>query len=140
MADINLVTANRVSLVRAGDESTGIPGVAGEAIVAGAPVYRHATTGKYYNSDANGSGTDSVVGVALRTVVTGEALTVAMNRAILDGFDVSGLNFGASVYVSNNVGRLADAAGSTSLLVGKVVPGLAVPAGTTADKLLELAL
>lgn len=142
MADISLTTAGDVTIVSGemGDGNLAPPGVAGEAITAGAPVYRHATTGKYLNSDANGSGTDKVIGVALRTVVAGEPLTAAKGNAILGGYDLSGLNFGATVYVSNTVGRLADAAGGTSLAVGTVVPGLAVPAGDTSDKLLQLAL
>ncbi len=38
------------------------------------------------------------------------------------GFNISGLNYGAALYVSNNTGALADAAGTTNLPAGKVVP------------------
>lgn len=143
MADIDLVTANRVSLVKGemGDGDLGPPGVAGEAIVAGAPVYRDATSGKYLNSDGNGSGTDSVYGIALRTVIAGEPLTVAKGRAILDGYALTGMSFGDPVYLSNTVGRLSTTAGGTSIVVGRVAPGFAVPTTTTSpDKILELAL
>lgn len=146
MADIALVTAGRVSLVKGemGDGDLGPPGVAGEAITAGAPVYRAAATGKYLNSDANAAApADSVYGIALRTVIAGEPLTVAKGKAIVDGYDLSGVDYGVAVYLSNTVGRLADAAGGTSVVVGRVAPALAVTAvqaATAVDKVLELDL
>lgn len=143
MADISLVTADRVSLVKGemGDGGLTPPGLAGEAIVAGAPVYRAAATGKWLNSDANAaSPADSVAGVALRTVITGEPVTCAFGKSIIDGYDLSGLSYGDPVYLSNTVGRLGTTAGGTSVIVGRVVPGLAVSVGVAADKLLQLSL
>lgn len=142
MADIDLVTANRVSLVKGGfgDGHLLPPGVAGEAIVAGAPVYRDATTGKYLNSDGNASPKDTVLGIALRTVITGEPLTAAYGKAIIDGYDLTALDYHAPVYLSNTVGRLGTTAGSTSVIVGRVVPGLATSVGVSPDKLLGLDL
>lgn len=146
MADIALVTADRVSLVKGemGDAGLTPPGIAGEAIVAGAPVYLAAATGKYLNSDANAAApADSVRAIALRTVVAGEPVTCAFGTSILDGYALDGLDYGDPVYLSNTVGRLADAAGGTTVIVGYVVPGLAVSAvqaATAVDKLLQLAL
>jgi hypothetical protein len=144
MADIDLVTADRVSLIKGemGDAGLTPPGLAGEAITAGAPVYLAAATGKWLNSDANASApANAVRAMALKTVVAGEPVTCAFGKSMLDGFDLSGMSFGDPVYLSNNVGRVGTAAGSTSVIVGYVVPGLATLAtATTADKLLQLAL
>jgi hypothetical protein len=144
MSDIDLVTADRVSLVKGemGDGGLTPPGVAGEAITAGAPVYLAAATGKYLNSDGNGSSpADSVRAIALKTVIAGEPLDCAFGKSILDGYALSGLNFGDPVYLSNTVGRLGTTAGSTSVIVGRVVPGFASGiTATTPDKLLQLAL
>lgn len=139
MADISVITAGIITpmdLIGQGRQHTV---KAGEAIVAGAPVYLDATTGLYLNSDANGAGKDIVDGIASRTVAAGEALTIYV-VAILDGYDLSGLNYRAPVYLSNTVGRLSDSAGGTSIIIGRVYPVYATNLGVAPDKLLEVRL
>jgi hypothetical protein len=96
--------------------------VAAVAIEAGQPVYLD-SNGKAALADANGSGTDTFRGIALKTVGAGQAVSVLISGWLSGtGSGITGLAYGASVYVSNSVGELADGAGSTSLLVGKVFP------------------
>lgn len=133
MADLNLVTANKVNVGTITVQQHTF--VAGEAITAGAPVYLKGADGKVYNSDADLAGANTLWGVATRTVAAGEAVTV-VRRGLLDGFDLSALNYGAAVFVSNTGGRLADAAGTASLKVGTVVPAMATTRGTAFDKIL----
>lgn len=118
MADITRTAANARP---AGDYSS-FPAKASVAIGAGQPVYVASTAtstsgGVPYValSDANGSGTDTVRGLAAKSVGAGEGLTVIKSGPFA-GF--ASLTPGALYYVSNTVGELADAAGSTSLLVG----------------------
>ncbi len=132
MADIALVTANRVTVVKSIEQMT-LP--AGEAIVAGAPVRIDGTTGKFVNSNAATLAASRIYGVAVRTVAAGEAVT-AIRYGIFDGFDLSGLAYDANVYLSNTAGRLADAIGTITSIIGKVIPTWGVTTGTAADKLM----
>ncbi len=94
--------------------------IAGEAINPGQAVYVNAN-GKLALADANGSGTVQFRGIALKKGGPGQAVSVLL-RGHVAGFDVSGLAYDAPVYVSNTAGALADAAGGTSLLAGRVIP------------------
>lgn len=139
MADISLTTASRVEVVVSDEQ---IEGVAQEAITAGAPItIVPSSTGaaKFVNSDAN-SGTahlKTIAAIATRTVAAGEALT-GLKRGILSGFDFSSQAYHAPIYVSDTVGRLADAAGTTSLQIGRVEPAFGNLAGAAADKYLRV--
>ena len=133
MANINLVTANRVRIVGAPKVQKTLP--AAEVIVAGAPV-RIDTTGKFTNANGTTATEAAAYGVAGRTVAAGEALT-AVREGLLDGFDLSGAYWSA-VYLSDTDGRLGDTAGTVSTLVGRVVPAWGQNLGTAADKLIEV--
>jgi hypothetical protein len=136
MADLALVTADKVQVVSVMNDQLTI--TCGEDIVAGAPVYLKAADGKFYNGDGNAAPANvNPYGVATHTAKSGQALT-AIRRGIMDGWDLSGMNFGETVYLSDTVGRLADAAGTFSAKVGIVIPGGAVPLGTAFDKLLKV--
>lgn len=137
MANINLVTANTVRIVGTPVIQRTIP--ADEAIVAGAPVRFVAATGRFTNANGTDAAEAAIWGVATRTVAAGQPVT-AVRLGTLDGFDLSGLNFGAEVYLSDTDGRLADAAGTVEVVVGRVVPGTATTLGTTYDKLLEVSI
>ena len=117
MADITC-TAAQVAAVYP-DEAEIFDFVAGEAITAGSPIYIN-SSGKAGVADANGSGTDTFRGIALRTVGAGQGVSV-LKRGHIYGYTLSGA-YDSLVYVSNTAGSLADAAGSTSLIVGRVVP------------------
>lgn len=138
MADLALVTANKINVGTLTTQQHSF--IASSAITAGAPVYIVAATGKVAPSDGNGAGVIATCfGIATRTVAAGEAVTV-VRRGLLDGYDLSALNFGVKVYVSDTVGLLADAAGTTSIVVGIVVPANGQAVGSTADKLLLVEL
>jgi hypothetical protein len=133
MAVLALTTASRVEVVKMLESITA---KAGEAITAGAPITFNAS-GDWINSDGNGAGViASVHAIATHDAVIGESLT-GMKRGILDGYVLTDQAFGAPIYVSDTVGILGDAAGTTNLGVGRVIPGQAHPPITVAhDKLL----
>jgi hypothetical protein len=136
MADLALVTADKVQVVSVINRQLTL--IAGEDIVAGAPVYIKGTDGKFYNGDANLAGANvNPYGVATHTVKAGQALT-AIEDGLMDGWDLSAMNPGETVYVSDTGGKLADAPGTANLKVGMVVPAMAVPLGAAADKILRV--
>lgn len=134
MADIALDTADRVEVVESRRQ---LSCIALEAIEAGAPCRIDPTTGKA----RNGNGTDMtegpVYGIALRSVAAGEAVTL-LAEGILDGFDFTDQDFNEEIFLSDTDGRLADAAGTKAILIGRIVPGNANLLGATADKLLDV--
>jgi hypothetical protein len=134
MADIELTTANKVEVVENWEPLPSFR--AGEAITAGAPITFN-SSGDWVNADANGTTSLlNVRAIATKTVTIGQALT-GLKRGILDGFVLTSQAYMAPIYASNTVGRLADAAGGTSIPIGRVMPATAVPPITTAkDKLL----
>jgi len=93
-------------------------GVAAAAIEAGQPVYID-SNGKYNLADANDAAADQFRGIALETVAANQPVSVLV-RGELYGYTLSGA-YDSAAYVSNTAGELADAAGTTSLAVGKVV-------------------
>ena len=133
MALISLIAAGRLRVV---DSVQQITGVADEAIVIGAPVRLATATGKITNSNGTSAAEARTLGIALNAAAAGEAVTVLM-EGILDGFALAGA-YDSDVFVSDTDGRLGDAAGTVSKVVGRVVPGWATTLGTAADKLLLL--
>jgi predicted RecA/RadA family phage recombinase len=130
--ELALDTADRVEVVQSWMQLT-MPAL--EAIEAGAPVRLDPTTGKFRNGNGSDMTEGKFFGIALRSVAAGEAVT-ALRRGILDGFDLSGLNFGATVYLSDTDGSISGTAGTKAVTVGYVVAGNAQLLGSTADKLL----
>lgn len=135
MADLSLVTANRVRVVESIEQAT-LP--AAEAITAGQAVRIDTTTGKFTKANGTSAAEANHYGIATRTVAAGEALT-ALRWGVLDGLDLSGLDYSDPVYLSNTDGTLADAAGTVATLIGRVIPGTAITLGTALDKLLAVA-
>lgn len=131
MANLSLVTANRVEVVEALIQMTL---VAAEAIAAGQAV-RIDTNGKFTKANGSAAGEARIYGLAAHTVIAGEPVT-AIRKGVMDGVDVSGLAYDAVVYLSDTDGTLADAAGTVSTVVGRVIPGTSVTLGTSPDKLL----
>jgi len=132
MTALALVTANRVEVVEALIQMTL---VAGEAIPAGQAVRIDGTTGKFTKANGTIAAEARMYGVAAHTVVAGEALT-AIRKGVMDGIDISALAYDAAVYLGDTDGTLADAAGTVSVVVGRVIPGTSVTLGTSPDKLL----
>ena len=134
MANIALKTADRVEVVESYEQHTF---VAAEAISAGS-AGRIDTAGKATNANGTASGEARPYGIATKTVAAGEPVTL-IKRGKFDGFTFSQA-YDASIYLSDTDGRLADAAGTVSVVVGRVIPGNAQVIGSSPDKLLEVEL
>jgi hypothetical protein len=135
MADLTIVAA-RVALVR-GDDEHQETAPASAAIDAGSLCYID-TNGKWAEADADTAAqVNGHWGIAINTATTAnEAITCAMKDSLLDlGDALDALAFNAPVYASNVAGNIGDAAGTTSQIVGRVVPGWG---STTPDKLLQI--
>jgi hypothetical protein len=131
-------TADRaISIVRKPAHNDQASGIAGEAIVAGAPVRLDTTTGRFMNALGTTAPNARVIFIATRTVATGEAMT-GVRGCTLEGYVLDTLAYDAPVYLSDTSGRLGDAAGTVSVVIGRVVPGFATTLGTAADKLLDV--
>lgn len=116
MADIDL-TASKIAPVYS-DRSEIYNHIAAADLNAGDFVTFNATGG-VIKADANDTGANTFKGVALQTVKSGQAVAV-LYRGYVTGFTISGLNVGASVFVSDTAGAGADAAGTKSIVAGIV--------------------
>jgi diaminopimelate decarboxylase len=132
MADIALVTANKVEIVESIEQMT-LP--TDEAVTAGMAVRINTTTGKFTKSNGSAAGEARIYGIATKTVASGMPVT-AVRKGVMDGWDLSGLAYDAVVYLSDTDGRLGDAAGTVSTVVGRVIPGTSEALGTAFSKLL----
>jgi predicted RecA/RadA family phage recombinase len=132
--EIALDTADRVEVVESIQQLTL---VALEAIEAGAPCRIDPTTGQARNGNGSDMTEGKYFGIATKSVAAGEPVTL-LRRGILDGFDLSGLNFGATIYLSDTDGRISGTAGTKAVTVGYIAAGNAQLLGSTADKLLYL--
>ena len=79
------------------------------------------SAGKVDLYDSNGSGTLQFAGIALTGGGAGSAISV-LKRGVVYGFTVSGLAYWAPLYGSNTAGSIDDAAGASSVIVGRVIP------------------
>lgn len=134
MADLS-VTSSKVRPVQVFEQITC---AAGATITAGQVVRLDATSGKLVLAQADTAANARAIGIAISdTAKTGNVTTV-VRRGVLDvGNALDGLNYGVDVYLSNTAGVLADAAGTTPKIVGRVIPGYGA---TTPDKLLYVEL
>lgn len=131
MANIALTQTARVEIVESLEQMTL---VAAEAITPGAPVRISG------NTFTNGNGTTTteadVYGVATGDQIVPAGLAVtAIKKGVLDGFTLAGAT-NSLVYASDTDGRLGDAAGTVSKIVGRVIPGTAELLGATHKLLL----
>ncbi|HEV7299013.1 MAG TPA: hypothetical protein VGN72_06565 [Tepidisphaeraceae bacterium] len=127
MATVATTTAGRIEVVEWGEQDNG---VAAADITAGTFV-RKDTSGKWIQSLATSATNAAGARLALRTVKAGEALT-GMKNGVVSGYTVTQA-YNASLYLSDT-GTLADTAGTTSVVVGRVLEGTAVAPGTAYDK------
>ena len=132
MANINLVTADKVEVVESIEQMTLI---AAEAITAGAPMRLDTSTGKFTNGNGSSSGEARAKWIATKTVATGMPVT-GIKRGVMDGFDLASLNYDADLYLSDTDGRIADAAGTVSTVIGRVIPAAGQTLVTGLDKVL----
>ena len=134
MADLTLVTANKVEIVESLEQMT-LP--TDEAVNPGQAARIAAATGRFTKANGTAAGEAGIYGIATGGVanVAGQPVT-AIKKGVLDGYDLSGLDYGDPVYLSDTDGALADAAGTVSVVVGRVIPGTSTTLGTAYDKLL----
>ena len=96
---------------------------AGEALTRGQPVYDDTTTGRAKVGRANAVGTAKITGIAMNDAALGRPVTT-LHYGRFDGFDLSSVAPGTTIYLSVSTGgKLADAAATGT---GNVV----VPIGT----------
>lgn len=112
---------------------------ANAALEAGTPVQLN-SAGKWVNCDASSAGTAKPFGITVAKVAANEAVT-AIKRGKLAGFDFSSQNIGTDIFLSDtDGGKLADAAGTTSVKVGVIVPHHSHKRGGSPKKLLYVSL
>jgi hypothetical protein len=132
MADLALVTAGKLRIV--GIPETQFTSGFAESCNVGQAVRLH-TDGKWTKSNGSSSTEARIIGLLVSKDGAAASGTV-VRKGVLDGYDLSSLAYGALVYLSDTDGTLADAAGTVSVVVGRVVPGTSTTLGTSFDKLL----
>lgn len=129
MADLAL-TAAEIAVTQPRNSIT-FEMIAAAAITKGQAVYID-SDGKAAVADGSAAGTADVVGIALNAAAAGEGVTL-LKQGFLYGYTITQA-YGALIYLSDTAGALADAAGTVSKLVGKV---LSIPeAGGNISKVL----
>ena len=132
--EIALMTADKVEVVESVIQMT-LP--TAEDITAGMAVRLDTTNGKWTKANGSSAGEARAWGVATRTAKSGRALT-AIRKGVMDGWDLSALDYDAAVYLSDTDGRLSTVAGTTSVVIGRVIPGTSTTLRTAFDKLLSV--
>ena len=110
----------------------------GEVLAAGDLVRFDTATGFFTGANATSAAEANWVGILLTGGIAGEYAT-AIEKGEVEGFDLSGRSFGDPIFASNTDKALADAAGTTSAIVGRVYPARAGSIGTANfDKILKV--
>lgn len=118
MADI-VVTNSQVAVIDR-EQSEIYPMVPAVALLQGQAVYLN-NAGKAALAIATAAGTVKTGGIALEKAGVRAGVSI-LKKGKVGGFAVSGLAYGALIYSSDTAGAVADAAGTSSQVVGKVVP------------------
>jgi hypothetical protein len=116
MADI-VVSADNVGIVYNNAELYNFEGASGVTITPAQAVYFD-STGKLVLSNAGAAGTAKFAGIVTGTI--GRGISIC-RRGVIAGFTVTGLAVGAKLYLSDTAGKIADAAGTVSKVVGAVI-------------------
>lgn len=93
-------------------------GIAAVALTAGQAVYMD-SSGDVDLADASAAGTATARGIVLESAGAGQAIDFC-ERGWLNGFTLSQA-YDAAIYLSDTAGALADAAGTVSVLCGRVL-------------------
>lgn len=138
MANLALVTANKLEIVESIEQMT-LP--TAETVHPGQAARLDTSSGKYTKANGTTAPEARIYGIATggKANVANEPVT-AIRKGVVDGYDLSALAYDAPVYLSDTDGTLADAAGTVSVVVGRVIPGFGITLGTAADKLLFIDL
>lgn len=132
MANLALVTTGKLNVVESKTQMT-LPFA--ESLAIGDAVRIDTSTGKWTGSNGSSTTENRIYGILVSKDPAG-AVGTAIRKGVLDGFDLSALNYDAAVYLSDTDKKLADAAGTVSTVVGRVIPVTATTTGTAYDKLL----
>jgi hypothetical protein len=138
MADIALTTADRVHVVGHPIEQLdlicSVDVGAGDVV---AVVSSSTGASQWVKADASTGTKNRAYGVATRTQKIGLPLT-AIRKGRMSGWNFTDQDYDELIYLSNTIGEMADAAGDVSVIIGRVVPAIANPTGSAADKILEI--
>lgn len=135
MTNLALVTAGSMHIVESRIQLT-LP--LGESLAVGDAV-RIDTNGKWTGSNASTTTENRIYGI-LASVDPAGAVGTAIRKGVVDGLALTALAYDAIVYLSDTDKKFADAAGTVSTIVGRVIPGTATTTGTAYDKLLFIDL
>lgn len=116
MADV-AVTAAQVAEVM--PQLSHIVNVKLAATVTAGQVGYQLTAGTFGLADANDSGLEQARGIYLDGGVAGQVVRLLIYGPLY-GFTVSSMNGDAVLYLSNTAGALADAAGTMTVVIGRV--------------------
>lgn len=116
MADLTRTAANVNDQMPR--KSNVIPVRVAVAVTAGQALYQK-SDGEYALADADAAATAGFRGVALQTKGADEYVDMLIDGEMV-GWDVSGLDYDAPIYLSDTAGEIADAAGTKTVLVGRV--------------------
>lgn len=131
MTVLALVTAGNLHVVESIEQIT-LP--LGESINVGQLVRIDPSTGKFTKGNGTTPTEAAIYGVLASKDRAG-AVGTAIRQGVIDGFDLSGMNYWAPIYASDTDGAPDTAAGTVSTVVGRVIPATAVTAGNAFDKL-----
>ncbi len=136
MANISLVTSGKIRVVESIIQSTH---PFAESCNVGQAVRFDTTAGTL--TKANGSSTteNRIWGILVSKDGASVGGTV-IRKGVIDGFDLSGMNYDAPVYLSDTDGTLNTSAGTVSTIIGRVIPAHAQTLGNSPDKLLYVDL
>lgn len=112
---------------------------AAEDIACGAAVRMDVDNGRFTNANGSSAAEARIYGVAVRKVKAGEPVT-AIRCGVVDGFDLSGLDYDQAIFLSNTDGRLGDVAGTVSVEIGRVMTVTSNTIGNPHDKVLFIDL
>lgn len=134
MANLALVTATKLEVVESRSQMT-LP--TAEVCSPGQAVRLDTSSGKFTKANGTTAPEARIYGIVVggKANVANEPVT-AIRKGVIDGYDLSGLAYDAPVYLSDTDGALADAAGTVSVVVGRVIPATSTTLGTAFDKLL----
>jgi len=133
----SVVTERQIRVVKKPGHADQATFPAAEAINAGAMIRLDTATGRWTNANASSAAEARATHMAWRTVAAGEALT-GVRGCLVESHVLDALAYDAPVYLNDTDDTLGDAAGTTSVIVGRVVSAHAQLLGTAADKLLDL--
>lgn len=108
MSDLALITANKIEIVESFEQMT-LP--TAEVVSPGQAARLDTTNGKFTKGNATSVAEAAIYGIATGGVanVAGRPVT-AIRKGVLDGYDLSGLDYWAPIWLSTTDGALSDSA------------------------------